>query len=452
MSPILRPPAPLTATAAPPLQGRIRVPGDRSISHRALMLGALAIGESTIEGLTESDDILATVSAMRAFGALVTRSAPGNWRMHGLGVGGFLEPEDVIDFGNAGTGIRLAMGLVGSQAITATFTGDAPLRGRPLGRFLDPLRRMGVQVIARSNDRLPMTIKGPDVTLPLEYRMPVASAQVKSALLLAGLNTPGVTTIIEPVATRDHTERMLARFGAAIEFDTNEDGERLVRLEGRRDLKAQAIAIPGDPSAAAYPMVAALLIEGSDVTIESVLLNPMRNGLIETLLEMGGDIAITNRRALGGEEVGDIRVRASRLEGVAVPAERAPAMIDEYPLLAIAAAFAEGTTTMEGLGELRLKASDRIAVVAAGLAANGIAVEEGPESLAVTGGTGPVGGGRVATRLDPRIAMSFLVFGMAAPSGVTIDDAGTIQPHFPEFQSLMTGLGAHFEKAEPPAA
>ncbi|WP_018182307.1 3-phosphoshikimate 1-carboxyvinyltransferase [Kaistia granuli] len=452
MSSQLRPPAPLTATAMGPLSGRVRVAGDKSISHRALMLGALAIGETTIDGLMESDDILATVSAMRAFGALVTRSAPGAWRVRGLGVGGFLEPEDVIDFGNAGTGVRLAMGLVGSQAIAATFSGDAMLRGRSFSRFLDPLRRMGVQAITRSNDRLPMTIKGPDVTLPLEYRMPVASAQVKSAVLLAGLNTPGVTTIIEPVATRDHTERMLTAFGAAIEIDRNEDGERIVRLEGRRDLRAQAIAIPGDPSLAAFPLVAALLVEGSDLTIESVLLNPMRSGLIETLVEMGGDIRISNRRALGGEEVGDIHVRGSRLKGVVVPPERAPAMIDEYPLLAIAAAFAEGTTMMDGLGELRMKASDRIAVVAAGLAANGITVEEGPESLAVTGGAPSIGGGRVTTRLDPRVAMSFLVLGLAGHAGVTIDDFGPVQTSFPEFQSLMSGLGAHFEKAEPPAA
>ncbi|BCP55911.1 3-phosphoshikimate 1-carboxyvinyltransferase [Kaistia sp. 32K] len=452
MSPIPRQPAPLTATAAGPFTGRVRVAGDKSMSHRALMLGALAIGETRIDGLTESDDILATVSAMRAFGALVTRPAPGAWRVRGLGVGGFLEPEDIIDFGNAGTGVRLAMGLVGSQAIAATFTGDAMLRGRSFGRFLDPLRRMGVQVIARSNDRLPMTIKGPDVTLPLEYRMPVASAQVKSAVLLAGLNTPGVTTIIEPVATRDHTERMLASFGAAIEIDRNADGERVVRLEGRRDLKAQAVTVPGDPSLAAYLVVAALLRDGSDLTIEAVLLNPMRTGLIETLIEMGGDIAVSNRRALGGEEVGDIRVRSSRLRGIVVPPERAPSMIDEYPLLAIAAAFAEGTTRMDGLGELRLKASDRIAMVAAGLAANGVAVEEGPESLAVTGGATSIGGGRVATGHDPRVAMSFLVLGMAGHVGVTIDDFGPVQTSFPEFQSLMSGLGAHFEKAEPPAA
>ncbi|MCX5580753.1 3-phosphoshikimate 1-carboxyvinyltransferase [Kaistia terrae] len=446
-------PVPLTATATGPLKGRVRVPGDKSISHRALMLGALAIGETTIQGLLEGDDILATVAAMRAFGAIVSRTEPGHWRIKGVGVGGFLEPEDAIDFGNAGTGVRLALGLVGSQAISATFTGDALLRGRPMGRILDPLRRMGVQVLARSKDRLPLTIKGPDITLPIEYRLPVPSARVKSAILLAGLNTPGITTIVEPTLTRDHTERMLTAFGASIEIDSNEDGERIVRLEGRRDLKAQQIVVPGDPSSAAFLIVAALLIEGSDLTIEAVLLNPMRIGLIETLVEMGGDIAIDNRRTVGGEAVGDIRVRASRLRGVTVPPERAPSMIDEYPILAIAAAFAEGTTVMEGLAELRIKESDRIAAIAAGLLANGVTVEEGPESLAVTGGAARIGGGAtVTTRLDHRVATSFLVLGLAGQAPVTIDDFGSIQTSFPEFQALMNGLGAHFERAGPAAA
>ncbi|MCX5494945.1 3-phosphoshikimate 1-carboxyvinyltransferase [Kaistia dalseonensis] len=438
----------LKAHAAPPLTGRIRVPGDKSISHRALMLGALAIGETTIEGLLEGGDVLATAAAMRAFGASVVQRSPGSWTVRGLGVGGFLEPEDIIDFGNAGTGVRLAMGLVGSQAIAATFTGDASLLRRPMGRILDPLRRMGVQVIARSKDRLPLTIKGPDVPLPIEYRLPVPSAQVKSAVLLAGLNTPGTTTIIEPVRSRDHTERMLAAFGAAIEIDQNDEGDRLIRIEGRRDLKPQSIVVPGDPSSAAFPIVAALLVPGSDITIEAVLLNPMRTGLIETLIEMGGDIAIENRRTVGGETVGDIRVRASRLKGVVVPAARAPAMIDEYPVLAIAAAFAEGQTVMEGLNELRVKESDRIAAVAAGLAANGISFEEGPESLAVTGGGDSIGGGTVSTALDHRIAMSFLVLGLAAGKPVTIDDAAPIATSFPEFRALMTGLGAHFEDVE----
>lgn len=451
MSPSAGSVRPLAALASGPLRGRIRIPGDKSISLRALMLGALAIGETVIEGLLEAGDVLSTADALRAFGAAVTRQAPGRWIVNGLGVGGLLEPEDVIDFGNAGTGVRLAMGLTSNQAITVTFTGDASLRRRPMGRILDPLRRMGVQVLARSKDRLPLTLKGPDVALPIDYRVPVASAQVKSAVLLAGLNAPGVTRLVEPVPTRDHTERMLAAFGAAIEIETNGDGERVISLEGQRDLRPQSVEVPGDPSAAAFPIVAALIVEGSDITVESVLLNPLRNGLLETLIEMGGDITIEKRRTVGGESVGDIRVRASRLRAVNVPAGRAPSMIDEYPILAVAASFAEGRTVMEGLGELRVKESDRIAAVAAGLAANGIASEEGPESLAVTGGTS-AGGGRVTTHLDHRIAMSFLVLGLAAADRVMIDDAAPIATSFPEFRDLMTGLGARFEELEPPAS
>ena len=312
------------------------------------MLGALAVGETTVEGLLEGEDVLATAAAMRAFGATVTRADSGVWRVKGLGVGGLLEPEHVIDYGNAGTGVRLAMGIAGSHAFATTFTGDASLVGRPMGRVFDPLRRMGVQVLARSGDRLPATLKGPDMPLPIEYRLPVASAQVKSAVLLAGLNVPGTTTIIEPVPTRDHTERMLAAFGAAIETETGEDGVRIIRLEGRANLKPQKIVVPGDPSSAAFPIVAALIVEGSDVTVENVLLNPTRIGLIETLIEMGADIRIENRRTIGGEEVGDVRVKGGRLKGITVPPARAPSMIDEYPVLAVAAAFAEGDTLMRG--------------------------------------------------------------------------------------------------------
>ena len=442
---------PLTALASGPLKGRIRVPGDKSISHRALMLGALALGETVISGLLEGEDVLATAAAMRAFGATVTRLGPGDWRVRGVGVGGFLEPESVIDYGNAGTGVRLAMGLAGSQALAATFTGDASLRRRPMGRILDPLRRMGVDVVARSQDRLPLTLRGPETLLPIDYRVPVPSAQVKSAVLLAGLNAPGVTSVIEPIMTRDHTERMLGAFGAAIEIESGVDGERIIRVEGQHDLKAQPIAVPGDPSSAAFPMVAALLVEGSDITIESVLLNPMRTGLIETLVEMGGDISIENRREAGGETIGDIRVRASRLKGVVVPPAHAPAMIDEYPVLAVAAAFAEGRTVMEGLGELRVKESDRIAAMAAGLAANGVACEEGPESLVVTGGRMVAGGATVKTHLDHRIAMSFLVLGLAAAKGVSIDDEAAIATSFPAFRPLMAGLGGAFQStAEDP--
>ena len=440
---------PLRSGASGPLSGTIQPPGDKSISHRALMLGALAVGETAVEGLLEGDDILATAAAMRAFGATVTRTAPGAWRVAGLGVGGLLEPEQVIDYGNAGTGVRLALGIAGSHAFATTFTGDASLVRRPMGRVLEPLRRMGVQVLARSGDRLPATIKGPNALIPIEFRLPVASAQVKSAVLLAALNSPGITSVIEPTATRDHTERMLAAFGAHIEFETGEDGARIIRLEGGADLKPQVIVVPGDPSSAAFPIVAALIVEGSDVTVTNVLLNPTRTGLIETLLEMGGDISIANRRAVGGEEVGDVRVKATRLKGVTVPAARAPSMIDEYPVLAVAAAFAEGDTLMEGIGEMRVKESDRIAAVLAGLRANGIAAEDTPDSLLVHGAATVPGGGTVETRLDHRIAMGFLILGLATEKPVTIDDARPIATSFPEFRNLMAALGANFEA--PPA-
>ncbi len=438
---------PLRARRSGPLAGRVRPPGDKSISHRSLMLGALAVGETTVEGLLEGEDVLATAAAMRAFGATVHRADNGVWSVRGLGVGGLLEPDHVIDYGNAGTGVRLAMGIAGSHALSATFTGDASLVGRPMGRVFDPLRRMGVQVLSRSGDRLPATLRGPDMALPIEYRLPVASAQVKSAVLLAGLNTPGTTTIIEPVPTRDHTERMLAAFGASLETGIGDDGARVIRLEGRANLKPQKIVVPGDPSSAAFPIIAAVIVEGSDVTVENVLMNPTRFGLVETLVEMGADISIDNRRVIGGEEVGDIRVRGGRLRGMAVPAARAPSMIDEYPILAVAAAFAEGDTRLEGIGELRVKESDRIASVVAGLAANGVNVEEGPESIVVHGGAKVVGGGTVATHLDHRIAMSFLVLGLAADEPVTVDDAAPIATSFPAFRTMMSGLGADIEEA-----
>ncbi|MCB1485893.1 MAG: 3-phosphoshikimate 1-carboxyvinyltransferase [Bauldia sp.] len=439
---------PLRAVPSGPLKGSIRPPGDKSISHRSLMLGALALGETTVEGLLEGEDVLATAAAMRAFGATVTRDDGGIWTVKGLGVGGLLEPQGVIDYGNAGTGVRLAMGLAGSHAFATTFTGDASLVGRPMGRVFDPLRRMGVQILSRSEDRLPATIKGPGVPVPIEYRVPVASAQVKSAVLLAALNFSGTTTVIEPVATRDHTERMLAAFGAAIETTVAEDGVRTITLDGGADLHPQKIVVPGDPSSAAFPIVAALIVEGSDVTVENVLLNPTRAGLIDTLIEMGADITIDNRRTVGGEEVGDVRVRASALKGVAVPEERAPSMIDEYPVLAVAAAFAEGETRMEGIGEMRVKESDRIAMMAAGLAANGVAVEEGPDRLVVRGNGRPEGGARVETSLDHRIAMSFMVMGLATREPVTVDDEGPIATSFPVFRDMMTGLGARFESVD----
>ncbi|MCB1497508.1 MAG: 3-phosphoshikimate 1-carboxyvinyltransferase [Bauldia sp.] len=439
---------PLRAAPSGPLEGSIRPPGDKSISHRALMLGALALGETSIEGLLEGEDVLATAAAMRAFGATVARDDTGVWTVRGLGVGGLLEPEGVIDYGNAGTGVRLAMGLAGSHGFATTFTGDHSLVGRPMGRVFDPLRRMGVQILSRSGDRLPATIKGPDVPVPIEYRVPVASAQVKSAVLLAALNFSGTTTVIEPVATRDHTERMLAAFGAAIETTVAEDGVRTITIDGGADLHPQKIVVPGDPSSAAFPIVAALIVEGSDVTVENALLNPTRAGLIETLTEMGGDIAIDNRRTVGGEEVGDVRVRASRLKGVAVPADRAPSMIDEYPVLAVAAAFAEGETRMEGIGELRVKESDRIAMMAAGLKANGVDVEDGPDRLVVRGNGRPEGGATVETALDHRIAMSFMIMGLATRKPVTIDDQGPIATSFPAFRDMMAGLGARFESVD----
>ena len=439
-------PMPLSAPPSGPLSGRIRVPGDKSISHRSLMFGAVALGETTIEGLLEADDVLGTGAAMRALGATVTRLGEGAWRVAGLGVGGLLEPESVLDFGNAGTGSRLTMGLVGGHAIAATFVGDASLSRRPMGRVLNPLREMGVEVIARAGDRLPLSIKGPKTPMPITYRLPMASAQVKSAVLLAGLNTPGVTTVIEPVATRDHTERMLEGFGASLSVEIGSAGERIIRLEGRPDLRAQHVVVPGDPSSAAFAVVAGLIVPGSDVTVENVLLNPLRTGLFQTLIEMGADLTIENERLSGGERIGDVHVRASKLKGVVVPPERAPSMIDEYPILAIAAAFAEGPTVMEGLDELRVKESDRLAAVARGLEANRIACLEGETSLVVEGRQAGVeiGGGTVATHLDHRIAMAFLVLGLAADTAVSVDDVGMIATSFPSFRSLMEGLGARF--------
>ncbi len=436
---------PLAAQASGPLMGRMRVPGDKSISHRALMLGAVSMGETVIEGLLEAADVLGTANAMRMLGANVERGSDGLWRVQGLGVGGLLEPTAVIDFGNAGTGVRLTMGLVAAQPIAVTFTGDASLVKRPMGRVLDPLVGMGVEVIARSGGRLPLTMRGAATPIPVTYRVPMPSAQVKSAVLLAGLGTPGITTVIEPVFTRDHTERMLAGFGAAIEVDTDADGVRTIRLEGRPNLTGRPVTVPSDPSSAAFPIVAATIVPGSDVTVEGVLMNPARTGLIETLLEMGADIEVVGERETGGERLADLRVRAAELKGVTVPAERAPSMIDEYPILAAAAAVAEGETRMQGLEEMRVKESDRLAAVAAGLKANGVDCTEGEDWLVVRGGPVP-GGGLVATHLDHRIAMSFLVLGLVARSPVTVDDAAMIATSFPTFEGLMTGAGARLEE------
>ncbi|WP_439273092.1 3-phosphoshikimate 1-carboxyvinyltransferase [Pseudochrobactrum sp. HB0163] len=425
------------------LKGDIRIPGDKSISHRSFMFGGLASGETRITGLLEGEDILATGKAMQAMGAQIRKDGD-IWIINGTGNGCLLEPEMPLDFGNAGTGVRLTMGLVGTYDMKTAFLGDASLTSRPMARVLNPLREMGVQVEAAEGDRLPLTLRGPRTANPIRYRVPMASAQVKSAVLLAGLNTPGVTTVIEPVMTRDHTEKMLQGFGADLSVETDKDGVRHIHITGQGKLTGQIIDVPGDPSSTAFPLVAALITEGSDIIIRNVLMNPTRTGLITTLQEMGADIEVLNARLAGGEDVADLHVRSSKLTGITVPVERAPAMIDEYPVLAIAASFAEGETVMDGVDELRVKESDRLAAVARGLEANGIACTEGENILTVRGnpsGKG-FGGGMVATHLDHRIAMSFLVLGLATEKPVTIDDATMIATSFPEFMDMMQGLGA----------
>lgn len=433
----------LTAEPSTALEGSIRVPGDKSISHRALIFGALAVGETRIEGLLEGEDVLATAEIMRQFGATVTRTGEGAWSVHGVGVGGLREPEAPLDFGNSGTGARLIMGLVAGHPITATFIGDASLSRRPMGRIIDPLSLMGAHFHAREGGKMPLTLTGARPAMPITYRSPVASAQVKSAVLLAGLNAPGQTCVIEPVPTRDHTERMLRAFGAQVDTREGEGGLE-IRLVGQPELTPCPIIVPGDPSSAAFPVVAALIVPGSEVIVEGVTLNPHRAGLYTTLMEMGGNIEVMNQRDEGGEPVADLRVRASHLRGIDVPPARAASMIDEYPVLAIAAAFAEGETRMSGIHELRVKESDRIAATASGLRANGVKVHETEDSMAVEGRSGDVaGGGHVATHMDHRIAMSFLVMGLAAQKPVTIDDGAMIATSFPDFTHLMRGLGAN---------
>ncbi|MGR9206855.1 3-phosphoshikimate 1-carboxyvinyltransferase [Rhizobium leguminosarum] len=443
-------PRPATARKSAGLTGSVRIPGDKSISHRSFMFGGLASGETRITGLLEGEDVINTGRAMQAMGARI-RKVGEQWLIEGTGNGALLAPDAPLDFGNAGTGVRLTMGLVGTYDFRSTFIGDASLSKRPMGRVLNPLREMGVQVSASEGDRLPVTLRGPGTPSPIRYRVPMASAQVKSAVLLAGLNTPGVTTVIEPVMTRDHTEKMLQGFGAALSVETDEDGVRTIRLEGRGKLKGQVIDIPGDPSSTAFPLVAALLVPGSDITIVNVLMNPTRTGLILTLQEMGADIQVLNPRLAGGEDVADLRVRHSELKGVTVPEDRAPSMIDEYPILAVAACFAEGVTVMKGLEELRVKESDRLSAVADGLKLNGVDCDEGEDFLIVRGrpdgkGLGNAAGDKVSTHLDHRIAMSFLVMGLASEHPVTIDDAAMIATSFPEFMQLMTGLGAKIEE------
>jgi 3-phosphoshikimate 1-carboxyvinyltransferase len=412
------------------------------------MLGALAVGETAIEGLLEGEDVLRTAAAMRALGASAVRERDGRWRVHGRGIGGLQEPGDVLDLGNAGTGARLLLGLLATHRLTAFLTGDASLRGRPMARVAKPLQEIGARIVARDGCRLPLAIIGAAEPVPISYRLPVASAQVKSAVLLAGLNTPGETSVIEPEPTRDHTELMLRHFGVEVRVEMTNDGRRTT-IVGQPEITGRRIAVPADPSSAAFPLVAALLLPGSDVTLSNVGINPHRIGLIETLREMDADIAFTNARQEAGEPVADIRVRASRLTGVRVPAARAPSMIDEYPVLAMAAACAGGTTVMEGLGELRVKESDRLAAIAQGLRACGVSVEDGPESLTVQGGKGrPRGGAAIATNLDHRIAMAFLILGMAAEQAVEIDDGAPIETSFPGFADLMNGLGAQIASPE----
>ncbi|OJU13564.1 MAG: 3-phosphoshikimate 1-carboxyvinyltransferase [Caulobacterales bacterium 68-7] len=442
-APSTAPGAVLKAKRSGALNGVVRAPGDKSISHRSMILGALASGTTTVEGLLEGDDVRRTAAAMAAFGARVERESEGRWRIEGFG--GFTEPTDVVDCGNAGTGVRLIMGAAAGFPLCATFTGDSSLRGRPMGRVLEPLARMGATWMGRDKGRLPLTLKGGNLR-GFSYRLPMASAQVKSAVLLAGLHAEGGVEVIEPERSRDHTELMLTAFGAKLEIadvaGANGHTGRSVRLPAGQKLTGTHVPVPGDPSSAAFPIVAGLVVPGSEVTVEGVLLNSLRTGLFDTLVEMGADLTIKNERIAGGERVGDIVVRHSALKGVVVPPERAPSMIDEYPILAVAAAFAEGETVMRGIGEMRVKESDRIALMAAGLQACGVEVEEEPEGFTVRGaGKAPKGGATVTTHGDHRIAMSHLVLGLAAAEPVTVDEPGMIATSFPGFVDLMGRLG-----------
>lgn len=435
---------PMTARAGGPLRGTAEVPGDKSISHRALIFGAMAVGETRITGLLEGQDVLDTAKAMQAFGAEVTQHGAGAWSVHGVGVGGFREPLDVIDCGNSGTGVRLIMGCMATTAMTATFTGDASLRKRPMGRVTDPLSLFGTRAYGRQGGRLPMTVVGAAHPVPVRYALPVASAQVKSAVLLAGLNAPGQTVVIEKEPTRDHSERMLVGFGAELSVEATDEGN-VITLTGRPELRPQTVAVPRDPSSAAFPVCAALVVPGSEVFVPGVSQNLTRNGLYLTLVDMGADIQFENPRVEGGEPVADLRVRYSdRMQGIEVPPGRAPSMIDEYPILSVVAALSHGRTVMRGVKELRVKESDRIDAMARGLEACGVRVEEDEDTLIVHGmGPGGVPGGATCqTHLDHRIAMSFLVLGMATKLPVSVDDASPIVTSFPIFVPLMERLGA----------
>ena len=441
-------PIPMTSTPCGPLGGTAEVPGDKSISHRSLILGAMAVGETTITGLLEGQDVLDTARAMRAFGAEVIEHGGGKWSVHGVGVGGFAEPDQVIDCGNSGTGVRLIMGAMATSPISATFTGDASLNSRPMARVTDPLEEFGCQAVGRAGGRLPMTLVGAADPVPVRYVVPVPSAQVKSAVLLAGLNAPGKTQVIEAEATRDHTERMLAGFGAEITVEETDEG-RVITLTGQPELRPLHIEVPRDPSSAAFPVCAALIVPGSDVLVPGIGLNPTRAGLFTTLREMGADLSYENAREEGGEPVADLRARYSpNMRGIEVPPARAASMIDEYPILSVVAAFATGDTVMRGVKELRVKESDRIEAMATGLRANGITVEDGPDWWTVTGlGAGNVpGGGLCESHLDHRIAMSFLILGMAAQQAVRVDDGAPIATSFPIFEPLMDALGAQLAR------
>lgn len=426
-----------------PLRGTIRVPGDKSISHRSIMLGALAVGETRVTGLLEGEDVLSTAAAMRAMGASVERLGDGEWSVQGVGVGALLQPQTPLDMGNSGTSTRLLMGLVASHPIMANFIGDASLSKRPMGRVIEPLSQMGAAFDASEGGRLPLTVRGALPAVPISYRLPVASAQVKSAVLLAGLNTPGITTVIEPVPTRDHSERMLRGFGADLSVEVESDGTRVIRLVGEAELKPQTIEVPGDPSSAAFFIVAALIVPGSELTIQNVGLNPTRAGIVEVLRQMGGKIEELNRREVGGEPVADLVVRHSALKGIAVDPAIASSMIDEFPALFVAAALAEGTTVTTGLEELRVKESDRIAVMAAALTLAGAGVTETEDGLTIHGTGGDLLRGTataIATHLDHRIAMSMAVAGLACREGVEVDDTRPIATSFPIFEALLDGL------------
>ncbi|WP_443027043.1 3-phosphoshikimate 1-carboxyvinyltransferase [Sphingomonas sp. GB1N7] len=452
-------PAPRQIHASGPLRGSVAVPGDKSISHRSLMLSALAVGESRIEGLLEGEDVLATAAALRAMGATIiketvaegdggramgatiTRHEDGIWTVNGVGVGGLMQPAGALEMGNSGTSTRLLMGLVASHAITATFTGDASLSGRPMARVIDPLSQMGADITASPGGRLPLMVRGMNPAIPITYTLPVASAQVKSAILLAGLNTPGITRVIEPVATRDHSERMLAGFGADLTVEETPEG-RVISLVGEAELKPQQIVVPGDPSSAAFLVVAATIVPGSDVVVMNVGLNPTRAGIFTALRMMGADITELDPRTVGGEPVADLRVRHAKLTAIEVPPDLAPSMIDEYPILFVAAACAEGTTIARGAHELRVKESDRIAAMAAALGAIGVRTEEFEDGLAIhgSGGTALPGGGTIATRLDHRIAMSLSVAALVSATPVTIDDASPIATSYPMFFASLDAL------------